>query len=62
MWNHLVTGTINPKPLILIGPEWNCLLQKLFESFEINIPLDQRKMVRFAQNIKDAFDQLEQAN
>ncbi len=58
-WNHLLTGAITPRPLILIGPSWKAIFDQLYNSLGAYIPNHQRGWVTFAPDAEAAFDQLQ---
>jgi uncharacterized protein (TIGR00725 family) len=49
-WNLLLTESIGPKPLILIGPGWQNTFETFINAFDAYIPLTQRKWLSFAEN------------
>ncbi len=57
-WNLLLTDSIAPKPLILIGPGWRTTFDTFLQAFNEYIPLSQRKWLSFAENEDIAVDQL----
>ena len=58
MWNHLLTGAITPRPLILVGPGWKETFSQFYRSFDSYIPESQRIWVSFAENVDSAVEQL----
>lgn len=55
MWNHLLTGSITPRPLILIGAGWQRNFEQFYTSFDAYIPEAQRKWLEFAPDVEIAF-------
>jgi uncharacterized protein (TIGR00725 family) len=53
-WNLMVIQAIPIKPLILIGESWEKVFIILIDSFQGNIPADQRSLVSYAKNSDDA--------
>ena len=53
-WNLMIVASIPPKPLILVGPGWESVMESLFNSFEAYIPQSQRDLLRFAPNVSSA--------
>jgi uncharacterized protein (TIGR00725 family) len=47
MWNHIITDSIQPKPLILIGPGWQATFSQFFLSFDRYIPESNGSGFRF---------------
>jgi hypothetical protein len=54
MWNHLLIKAIKPRPLILIGPEWNDLINRFYIDFDEYIPIDHRNYLLFAADVETA--------
>lgn len=48
MWNQLSIGSIEPKPLILIGGEWHQIMETLFTQLGDYIALPSREYIAFA--------------
>lgn len=51
MWNLLLTGAIDPRPLILIGNGWKTTFDTFFEKLGKYIPGEQRQWLYFADDI-----------
>lgn len=51
MWNLLLTGAIDPRPLILIGNGWKTTFDTFFEKLGNYIPGEQRQWLYFADDI-----------
>ncbi len=47
-WNQLVIGSIDPKPLILMGEAWHKLMETLFHELGDYISLQHREYIAFA--------------
>jgi uncharacterized protein (TIGR00730 family) len=58
MWTHLLSGAIAPRPLILIGAEWQSLITQFYEAFGAYIPQVQRRWLSFAPDVEDAVQKL----
>ena len=58
MWSQLQTGAITPRPLILIGPGWQAVIDHLYDQFEDYIPKPHRKLIEFAPDVTSAFQAL----
>ena len=54
MWNHLLIQAIDPKPLILIGTEWENVIQQLFHSMDEYIPKSQRDYIKITTDNENA--------
>lgn len=52
-WNLLLTESITPRPLILVGESWETIFRNLFEKMDGYIPVSQRKWLLFAKEVKD---------
>ncbi len=59
MWNLMVIESLPRKPLILIGSGWKKTLDSFFNAFESYMPLRQRELLYFADNVKEAVSFLE---
>lgn len=53
-WNLLLTDSIRPRPLILIGRGWEQIFQTLFTHMGSYIPENQRKWLIFAPDVDTA--------
>lgn len=60
MWNHLLTGAITTRPLILIGPGWQETFQRFYCSFDDYIPETQRAWLSFVSDVEQAVARLNQ--
>lgn len=58
-WNMLLTSTIQPIPLVLVGEAWREVFEGFFVKFDRFIPLEQRKWLIFAQDVAEALAVLE---
>jgi uncharacterized protein (TIGR00725 family) len=54
MWNLLLTGSIAPRMLILIGAGWMATFDTLFDRHNAYIPSEQRHWLHFAKDIHTA--------
>ncbi len=61
VWNELIIGALAPRPLILIGPGWQAVMETFFAELGIYIPERLRSLVTFAPTIEDAAAMLEKA-
>jgi len=53
-WNLLLTEAITPRPLILVGPGWKQVIDRLIIEFNGFIPRNQRTWLTFAVDVQDA--------
>ena len=53
-WNLLLTDSISPRPLILIGPGWEHIMRTLFDTMGAYIPEYQRNWLLYAPNVESA--------
>jgi len=53
-WNLLVIGAIPPRPLILVGKNWQSTFEGLFATHRKYIPQHARHLLTFASNVKMA--------
>lgn len=54
MWDLLLTESIPPKPLILVGEGWKQTFEAFFRAFDSLIPFSQRKWLIFSPNEEHA--------
>ena len=54
MWNHLLTGAIRPRPLILVGPGWKATFDRFFQAFDEYVSQNRRAWVTFAPTVEEA--------
>ncbi len=59
MWNLLITESLPPRPLILIGRGWQSTFDQFFTEFESYMPIHQRELLYFAKDVKTAVEKLE---
>jgi len=59
MWNLMVIESLPRKRLILIGDGWKNTLDSFFNEFEKYMPLRQRELLYFADDVKEAVKLLE---
>ena len=57
-WNLMIVNSMPPKPLILTGAGWRSVMESLFASFKVYIPLNQRDLLQFAPDIQEAVNLL----
>jgi uncharacterized protein (TIGR00725 family) len=57
-WNLLLTHILPPRPLILIGPGWQDIIQHFIADLGDFIPENQRHWIRFAPDVDTAFQML----
>lgn len=55
MWNQMITHSLSPRPLILVGPGWKATFKAFFEHQEAYIPLSQRKLLIFCSDVEEAY-------
>jgi len=55
MWSQLQIGASDPRPLILIGEGWESIINQIYLSLGEYIMEKDRKWIRFAPNVKIAF-------
>jgi uncharacterized protein (TIGR00730 family) len=59
MWNHLLTGAILPRPLILIGPGWRAVFETFYRALDEYTPADQRVWLLFADTVESAVEAIQ---
>ncbi len=62
MWNHLLTGAITPRLLILIGDGWRETFDLFNRAFGDYIPIEQRQWLKYARDVDEAVSMLCQEN
>ena len=58
MWNLMIVGALERRPLILIGDGWRCVFDAFFQNLGPYSPPNQRGLLRFAPGIDDALAML----
>ncbi len=61
-WNHLIIGAISPRPLILIGPDWQASLQNFIQAMHAYVNPKDVGLISFAADIQAAVQQLAALN
>ncbi len=59
MWNLMIVESISPRPLTLIGSGWQSTFAQFFTQFESYMPVHQRELLYFAEDVKTAVKMLE---
>jgi uncharacterized protein (TIGR00725 family) len=59
MWNHLLTGAISPRLLILIGPGWLVTFNAFFAALGDYVPEEHRRWLSFVPDAEAAVRALE---
>jgi hypothetical protein len=54
LWNHLVIHAIPAKPLVLVGPEWQTVVETFFSAMPGYNPEAQQAMIQFAPDVAAA--------
>lgn len=57
-WNLLLTDSIPPRPLILIGPGWQAIFEAFWQAMGEYVPPNQRRWLSFAQDVDAAVNAL----
>jgi uncharacterized protein (TIGR00725 family) len=58
MWNLMIVESLPPKPLILIGSGWQSTFDQFFKEFNSYMPLHQRELLYFADDVKTAVERI----
>lgn len=58
MWNLMIVESLPRRPLILIGRGWRSTFDQFFAEFESYMPIHQRDLLYFADDVKDAMKYL----
>jgi uncharacterized protein (TIGR00730 family) len=56
MWNHLLTGAILPRPLVLVGNGWRETFETFYRTLGEYTPADQREWLIFVQLPEEAVE------
>jgi len=59
MWNLMIVESRHRSPLILIGSGWQSTFDQFFTSFETYMPVNQRELLLFAEDVNTAVNMLE---
>jgi uncharacterized protein (TIGR00730 family) len=59
MWNLMLVRSIPRRPLILIGRGWQSTFDQFFKELDVYIPMEQRELLYFAEDVKTAVNKLE---
>ena len=55
-WNLLLTDSIAPRPLILLGSGWKTVIEAFLQTFPNYVPANQRTWLTFAERPEDALE------
>ena len=58
MWNEMIIGAIQVRPLILIGAGWQDTFEEFFSAQDASIPASARRLLTFVDNIEEAIQEL----
>jgi uncharacterized protein (TIGR00730 family) len=58
MWNLMIVESLSPRPLTLIGSGWQSTFGQFFTQFESYMPIHQRELLYFAEDVKTAVNML----
>jgi hypothetical protein len=59
-WNLLLTEAISPRPLILVGPGWEQVIDVFLREFDGFIPSEQRKWLLFCNTVQEAVNKVDE--
>ncbi|WKZ34407.1 MAG: LOG family protein [Anaerolineales bacterium] len=59
MWNLMIVEALPRRPLILVGRGWQSTFDRFFIEFENYMPIHQRELLYFADDVKTAVKKLE---
>ena len=54
MWNLMIVESLPPRPLTLIGRGWQSTFDQFFNEFDTYMPVHQRELLDFAEDVKTA--------
>ena len=58
MWNLMIVESLPPRPLILVGSGWQSTFDQFFNEFESYMPIRQRELLYFAEDVKTAVEKI----
>ncbi|MBP6178456.1 MAG: LOG family protein [Anaerolineales bacterium] len=58
MWNLMIVESLPPRPLILVGSGWQSTFAQFFNEFNTYMPIHQRELLYFAEDVKTAVEKL----
>lgn len=58
-WNLMIVESRHRSPLILVGRGWQSTFDQFFKEFYTYMPVNQRELLLFAEDVKTAVDTLE---
>ena len=59
MWNLMIVESLPRRPLVLIGRGWRSTFDQFFNEFETYMPVQQRELLYFADDVGQAVEKLE---
>lgn len=59
MWNLMIVESLHRRPLILVGRGWQSTFDQFFQEFHTYMPVNQRDLLRFVEDVKTAAKTLE---
>jgi uncharacterized protein (TIGR00730 family) len=59
MWNLMIVESLHRRPLILIGRGWQSTFDQFFTEFNSYMTVPQREILKFAEDVQTAVNQLE---
>jgi uncharacterized protein (TIGR00730 family) len=62
MWNLMIIGALQRRPLVLIGAGWRTVFDQLFASLDIYTSTPQRDLLSFAPDVNSAIAILDYSN
>ncbi|HSO26488.1 MAG TPA: LOG family protein [Anaerolineales bacterium] len=54
-WSHLQVGAFPPRPVVVVGPEWQKVFDMFFVELGIYVPEAYRRLLHFAPAVEQAF-------
>ena len=59
MWNLMIVESLHRRPLILVGRGWQSTFDQFFDEFHTYMPVHQRDLLLFANDVHTAVEMLE---
>lgn len=60
-WNELITKGLSPRPLVLVGNEWNAVISQFIDSLGVYVGLKERETLQLVPDIETAIEKINRA-
>jgi hypothetical protein len=58
-WNEMIVGGLSPRPLILVGSEWNAVFSQFIDSLGTFVGFKDRELVQLVPDIDTALEKIQ---